>query len=62
VKEGYIIEFSIEYNDSFSEAKRKFVEGPWKRLLEEILLLINMFFIMKGLMCMEMDRMVVKHT
>jgi hypothetical protein len=28
VKEGYIIEFPIEYSDSFSEAERKFVEGP----------------------------------
>jgi hypothetical protein len=30
VKEGYIIEFVVEYNDSFSEAERKFVEGPGK--------------------------------
>jgi hypothetical protein len=58
VKEGYIIEFVIEYNDSFSEAERKFVEGPQKRLLEEILLWIKMLFVEKGLMCMEPDRMV----
>jgi hypothetical protein len=32
----YIIDFTIEYNDSFSEDERKFVEGPQKRLLEEI--------------------------
>jgi hypothetical protein len=30
VKEGYIIEFGIEYSDSFSEAERKFKEGPRK--------------------------------
>jgi hypothetical protein len=58
VKEGYIIEFSIEYNDSFSEAERKFVVGPRKRLLEEIPLWIKMLFVEKGLMCMEPDRMV----
>jgi hypothetical protein len=36
VKEGYIIEFVVEYIDSFSEDERKFTEGPRKRLLEEI--------------------------
>jgi hypothetical protein len=36
VKEGYIIEFVVEYTDSFSEAERKFTEGPRRRLLEEI--------------------------
>jgi hypothetical protein len=30
VKEGYIIEFSIEYSDYFREAERKFEEGPRK--------------------------------
>jgi hypothetical protein len=58
VKEGYIVEFTIEYNDSFSEAERKFVEGPRKRLLEEIPLWIKMLFVEKGMMCMEPDRMV----
>jgi hypothetical protein len=36
VKEGYIIEFSMEYIDSFNEAERKFVEGSRKRLIEEM--------------------------
>jgi hypothetical protein len=27
VKEGYIIEFVVEYTDSFSEAERNFAEG-----------------------------------
>jgi hypothetical protein len=36
VKEGYIIDFIVEYIDSFREAKRKFVEGPRKRMLEDI--------------------------
>jgi hypothetical protein len=58
VKEGYIIEFVVEYNDSFSEDERKFVEGPRKRILEEISLWIKMLFMEKGLMCMEPDRMV----
>jgi hypothetical protein len=34
-----------------------FVEGPHKRLLDEILLWIKMLFGKKGLMCMELDRM-----
>jgi hypothetical protein len=57
VKEGYIIEFTIEYNDSFSEDERKFVKGPRKRLLEEIPMWIKMLFVEKGLMHMEPDRM-----
>jgi hypothetical protein len=36
VKDGYIIEFVIEYIDYFNEAKRKFAEGPIKKMLEEI--------------------------
>jgi hypothetical protein len=28
MKEGYIIEIVVEYTNSFSEAERKFVEGP----------------------------------
>jgi hypothetical protein len=34
VKEGYITEFPIEYNDYLNEAERKFEEGPIKRMLE----------------------------
>jgi hypothetical protein len=58
VKEGYIVEFSIEYSDSFSEAERKFEEGPRKWMLEEIPLWIKMLFVEKIMMCMEPDRMV----
>jgi hypothetical protein len=36
VKEGYIIEFVVEYTDSFSEDERNFMEGPRKQMLEEI--------------------------
>jgi len=57
VKEGYIIEFSIEYNDSLNEAKRKFMEGPRRSLSEEIPHWIKMLFVEKGLMHMEPDRM-----
>jgi hypothetical protein len=28
VKEGYIVEFDIEYSDSFSEVERKFEQCP----------------------------------
>jgi hypothetical protein len=36
VKEGYIIEFTIDYIDSFSEGERKFMKASRKRMLEEI--------------------------
>jgi hypothetical protein len=48
VKEGYIIEFIMEYTDSFSEAERKFAEGPRRWMLEEIPLWIKMLFMEKG--------------
>jgi hypothetical protein len=57
VKEGYIIEFFVEYNDSFSEDERKFEKGPRRRKLEDIPLWIKMLIVEKRLMCMELDRM-----
>jgi hypothetical protein len=36
VKECYIIEFDVGYTDSFSEVERKLIEGPRRRILEEI--------------------------
>jgi len=58
VKEGYIIEFVVECTNYFSEVERKFMEGPIRRLLEEISLLIKMMFVEKGLMRMNPDKMV----
>jgi hypothetical protein len=58
VKDRYIVEFTIEYIESFSEAERKFVDDPRKRLLEDIPMWIKMLFLEKGMMCMEPDRMV----
>jgi hypothetical protein len=58
VKEGYIVEFSIECSESFSSVERKFAAGPRRRLLEEIPLWIKMLFMEKGIMCMEHNRMV----
>jgi hypothetical protein len=57
VKEGYIIEFVVEYNDSFNEAKRKFEEGPRKQMLEEIPLWIKMLFVERRMIRMDSDRM-----
>jgi hypothetical protein len=57
VKEGHIIEFSIEYSDSFNEVARKFKEGPIKRMLEEIPLWIKMLFMERIMMHMETERM-----
>jgi hypothetical protein len=50
-------DFFIEYSDSFSEDERKFEEGPRKRMLEEITLWINMFFMEGRMMRMDPDRM-----
>jgi hypothetical protein len=58
VKEGYIIEFSIEYNDSFSNIERNFANIHRKRLLEEIPLWIKMLFVENGLNYMDPDKMV----
>jgi hypothetical protein len=58
VKEGYIIDFLVEYTDSFNDAERKFVEGSRKQMLQEISLSIKMLFVEKGLMQMDTDRMV----
>jgi hypothetical protein len=58
VKEGYIVEFSMECGESFNNAEIKFAAGPRRRLLEEIPLWINMLFMKKGLMCMDPNRMV----
>jgi hypothetical protein len=57
VKEGYIVEFVVECNESFSSAERKFAADPRRRLLNEIHLWIKMLFVEKGLMCMELDKM-----
>jgi hypothetical protein len=57
VNGGYIIEFVVEYIDSFNEAERKFTKGRRKRLLEEIPLWIKMLFMEKGLMHMDPNRM-----
>jgi hypothetical protein len=57
VKEGYIIEFVVEYTNSFNDAERKFIEGPRKRPLEEIPLWIKILFVEKGIKHMELDQM-----
>jgi hypothetical protein len=56
VKEGYIVEFSIECIESFSQVERKFDADPRKRLLEETPLWIKMLLMEKGMMHMELDK------
>jgi hypothetical protein len=58
VKEGYIVEFYIECSESFNTFERKFCHSPIRILLEEIPLWIKMFFVEKGIMHMDPDRMV----
>jgi hypothetical protein len=50
VKVDYVIEFFVEYSDSFNEVERKFIEGHQKTILEEIPLWIKMVFVNKGVM------------
>jgi hypothetical protein len=57
VKEGYIVEFANECNESFNNAKRKIATSHIKKLLEESPLCINMLFMEKSLICMDSDRM-----
>jgi hypothetical protein len=57
VKEGYIIDFFVEYNKTLKEAKRKFEKDPRKQMVEEIMLWIKMLFVERRMMCMKPDRM-----
>jgi len=57
VKEGYIIEFFVEYSDSFTEVEKTFVKGPRKHMLEEISLCIKKLFMEKEMMHMEINNM-----
>jgi hypothetical protein len=43
----------MEYNDLFSDAEIKFTEGPTRQILEGIPLWIRMFFVEKGMTCIE---------
>lgn len=52
VIEGYIIKFSIEYNESFSCVEEKFNAGLINHMLKEIPLWIKMLLLEKGLMNM----------
>jgi hypothetical protein len=47
VKEGYIVEFVVECNESFNSVEFKFATGPRRKLLEEIPLWIKMLFMEK---------------
>jgi hypothetical protein len=58
VKEGYIIDFVFECNESFSSAKRKFASNLRRTMLEEIPLWIKMLLMEKGMMHMHPNRMV----
>nr|QHR91537.1 hypothetical protein Q903MT_gene5572 [Picea sitchensis] len=57
LKEGYIVEFAIDYSNSFSCTERKFTEGPRGRYLLLIPLWVKMLLCEKGLMILQSDAM-----
>ena len=57
IKEGYIVEFTIEYNNSFSVAERKLTKGPRGRYLELLPLWIKKLLCDKGMMSLQSDSM-----
>jgi hypothetical protein len=57
VKEGYNIDFTIKYRNSFSEAETKFEEGPRKHMLKYIMLWIKILFVERIIMHMEPEKM-----
>ena len=55
IKEGYIVEFSIDFNNSFSIAQEKFEKGPCGRFLNWLPLRIKMLLCDKGIMILQSD-------
>ena len=51
ILQGYIIEFMVEAITSYSEAERKFFQGPRRRYLLSISTWIKMLVYQKGIMC-----------
>lgn len=58
ILDGYIVEFVAEGAVSFSEAKRKFFQGPRGRYINSIPLWINMLLVKREMMSMESNTMV----
>ena len=57
MKELYIIEFDIEYIESYSQVEEKYKAIPRKRFSEKIPLLLKMIFIEKEIMTMNPNSM-----
>ena len=57
VKEGYIIQFDVEYNESFDFVNENFETKPRKILIIEIPTWIKMVFVQNGIVHMEPDMM-----
>ena len=55
ILEGYITEFAIDTNKSFSEAEREFFNGPRGRFLLTVQLSIKQLVYEKGILKMDQD-------
>jgi hypothetical protein len=57
IKKCYIVQFNVEYTNSFSKGEINFEKGPRRKMMKEIILWIKMLFVEKGVMLMVPDRM-----
>ena len=55
ILEGYIIEFVVDTNKSFSEAEREFFSGPRGRFLLSLQLSIKQLVYEKGILKMDQE-------
>ena len=55
ILEGYITEFVVDMNKSFSEAEREFFNGPRGRFLLSLQLAIKKLVCEKGIMKMDQE-------
>ena len=55
ILEGYITEFAVDTNKSFSEAEREFFNGPRGRYLLSMQLSIKHIFYEKGIRKMDQE-------
>ena len=55
ILEGYITEFMVDNNKSYSESERKFFNGPRGRFLLSLQLSIKMLVCEKGILKMHLE-------
>ena len=55
ILEGYITEFAVDTNNSFSEVEREFFNGPQGRFLLSLQLTIKQLVCEKGILKMDQE-------